>query len=369
MSNPEIILRTAAVLVLLALAGLMLASRRSDHTPWLGALAAASVAAFVATSARGSDAWLGALVYPLTALCVAKAALFWLFARGLFADSFRLRSGHVAVIGVTVAYGLWQQLAFAPLARHGIATDWQRLAAAGFEVWVLGLVLLALSEAWRGLAAELVERRRRMRVLFVAGGAAFLAAAVIVQAYNLAQGTQTPLLLVMANLALITTAGLAAIWNLVQPRASSWLESEPAVARPGELSRLERQVLEALRATLAERHIYREEGLTIRALAERLRTHEHVLRRVINRGLGFRNFNDFLHAYRIREACDRLRRAEDARLPVLSIALGVGYGSIGPFNRAFKARTGMTPTEFRHSQKRGRTPISIPASEIGVRPL
>jgi AraC-like DNA-binding protein len=34
-------------------------------------------------------------------------------------------------------------------------------------------------------------------------------------------------------------------------------------------------------------------------------------------------------------------------LPVLSIALEVGYGSIGPFNRAFKARMGMTPSRFR----------------------
>ena len=49
------------------------------------------------------------------------------------------------------------------------------------------------------------------------------------------------------------------------------------------------------------------------------------------------------------EACERLRKAEEARLPVLSIALGVGYGSIGPFNRAFKARMGMTPTRFRQS--------------------
>lgn len=70
---------------------------------------------------------------------------------------------------------------------------------------------------------------------------------------------------------------------------------------------------------------------------------------MINRGLGFRNFNDFLHAYRIREACTRPRRPEQARLPVLSIALDVGYGSIGPFNRAFKARIGMTPTRFRRS--------------------
>jgi AraC-like DNA-binding protein len=32
---------------------------------------------------------------------------------------------------------------------------------------------------------------------------------------------------------------------------------------------------------------------------------------------------------------------------VLTIALAAGFQSIGPFNRAFKAATGQTPTEFR----------------------
>ena len=32
---------------------------------------------------------------------------------------------------------------------------------------------------------------------------------------------------------------------------------------------------------------------------------------------------------------------------VLTIAMDAGFQSIGPFNRAFKADTGMTPTEFR----------------------
>jgi AraC-like DNA-binding protein len=34
-------------------------------------------------------------------------------------------------------------------------------------------------------------------------------------------------------------------------------------------------------------------------------------------------------------------------VPVLTIALDAGFQSIGPFNRAFKADTGLTPTEFR----------------------
>jgi len=34
-------------------------------------------------------------------------------------------------------------------------------------------------------------------------------------------------------------------------------------------------------------------------------------------------------------------------VPVLTIAMDAGFQSIGPFNRAFKAATDSTPTEFR----------------------
>ena len=71
---------------------------------------------------------------------------------------------------------------------------------------------------------------------------------------------------------------------------------------------------------------------------------EAALRDLINQELGYRNFNDFLHHHRLQEAAERLARED---LPVLTIALDCGYGSIGPFNRAFKQRHGVTPTEFR----------------------
>jgi AraC-like DNA-binding protein len=349
MAPPEIILRTVAVLALLSLAGVMLVARRRDAAPVLGALLAVAVAAFVVTSGKGADERLGNWLFPLTAICVAKAAFFWLFARGLFADRFRLRLRDGAMVGVTMAFGLWQQLAFADREQLGVASDGERLASAGFELWVLALVCLALAEAYRGLGSDLLEPRRRLRIVFVAGVSALLAAAVLVQGYNLVAHTQTPALLVTANLVLITTAALAALWNLVQVRRASWLDPEPGDGQPARLSPLEQKVLGSLQEAFDRQRVYREEGLTITALAERLGTREAILRRVINRGLGYRNFNDFLHEFRVREACGRLLDPKDARLPVLSIALGVGYSSIGPFNRAFKARTGMTPTGFRHA--------------------
>ena len=39
-----------------------------------------------------------------------------------------------------------------------------------------------------------------------------------------------------------------------------------------------------------------------------------------------------------------------AAIAILTIALDTGFQSIGPFNRAFKAHTGMTPTEFRRTR-------------------
>ena len=47
------------------------------------------------------------------------------------------------------------------------------------------------------------------------------------------------------------------------------------------------------------------------------------------------------------EAEPALSDPAQADVPVLTIALDAGFGSIGPFNRAFKAQTGVTPTEYR----------------------
>jgi AraC-like DNA-binding protein len=39
---------------------------------------------------------------------------------------------------------------------------------------------------------------------------------------------------------------------------------------------------------------------------------------------------------------------------VTTIALDAGFQSLGPFNRAFKSETGVTPTEYR----RGKTTVA-----------
>ena len=83
------------------------------------------------------------------------------------------------------------------------------------------------------------------------------------------------------------------------------------------------------------------------ALAKRLEVPEYRLRALINKRLGYRNFNALLHEYRLREACLQLADPTKAHLPILTIALDVGYQSIAPFNQAFRDALECTPSEYR----------------------
>jgi AraC-like DNA-binding protein len=74
------------------------------------------------------------------------------------------------------------------------------------------------------------------------------------------------------------------------------------------------------------------------------------LRRLINQRLGYRNFTTFLNGYRLDDVMVALAEPAQEAVPILTIALDAGFQSLGPFNRAFKAQTGMTPSEFRRLQ-------------------
>jgi AraC-like DNA-binding protein len=122
----------------------------------------------------------------------------------------------------------------------------------------------------------------------------------------------------------------------------------PAERPQAQLSPAEHVLKQKLDAAMAET-AYREPGLTIGTLADRLGTPEHRLRALINRRLGYRNFSAFLNAHRIAEAQALLADPAKADLPVLTIAMDLGYGSLAPFNRAFREATAQTPTDFRRA--------------------
>jgi AraC-like DNA-binding protein len=98
---------------------------------------------------------------------------------------------------------------------------------------------------------------------------------------------------------------------------------------------------------MEDEKVYRDPALTVGSLATRVGVPEYALRRLIHDHLGHRNFASFVNEYRLQEVRERLQDPSLARRPVLTLALEAGFGSIGPFNRLFKERFGITPTAFR----------------------
>ncbi|GAB4406122.1 MAG: helix-turn-helix domain-containing protein [Bacteroidia bacterium] len=95
---------------------------------------------------------------------------------------------------------------------------------------------------------------------------------------------------------------------------------------------------------------YLDQELTLQELATQLAINSKYLSQVINELLG-QNFMDFINGYRIRRAQALLLHPAYRHLTILAIAQEVGFKSKSAFYTAFKAQTGMTPSDYRQQQQ------------------
>ncbi|MFY8143500.1 MAG: helix-turn-helix domain-containing protein, partial [Caulobacter sp.] len=104
---------------------------------------------------------------------------------------------------------------------------------------------------------------------------------------------------------------------------------------------------------------WRGEDLSIGTLAALVGAPEHRLRKLINGTLGHRNFADYVNGRRIAAAKVALADPEQALKSVSTIAYELGFASLGPFNRAFRAVTGVTPTAWRQEATPAYAPLRL----------
>ena len=199
----------------------------------------------------------------------------------------------------------------------------------------LSLIGVALITA----PGDLVPERQRFRAGLLAAVA--LMGVAITIAELVFRGQDLPYFVFPLQAAAIWALSVAfAVWALVPSRA---LVPPPPPARP---AARDRDLVMRLQAAM-EGGAWKEEGLTIGALANSLAVPEHQLRATINGALGHRNFPAFVNGYRIDAAKQVLSDPAQARRTILEIAYDSGFASIGPFNRAFRAETGRSPSEYR----------------------
>ena len=366
MATPLTLLDALLRGTLLALLLLMAAVLRRDRPRSPAAWAGVAISLGLAVQVLGAMPWIddalagGPWLAPVVGISVGNAVLFWVFVEALFDDDFALRPRHGLAWGAAVALGMLNCLSAGVHATplRDLTMALQRAVPLVFSV----LAVLAAARHWR---ADLVEGRRRLRAFLLVAGVAYTLAMLLVRLAS-GQGRLSELAGLLDVTAVLVMVSAAA-WGLLRlgagelfPQAEPVPEPEPhapavsaepaAVVAEGPDPADERLALSLQRA-MDEERAYRDEGLSVASLAARLGAPEYRLRRLINQRLGHRNFNAFVNGYRLAEARAALLDPQRNALPVLSIALDAGFQSIGPFNRAFKAATGLTPTEFRREKR------------------
>jgi len=358
---------------------------------WLYGVFLVAVTAYLLTP-LANNPWLLILMSGLQTLV---PGTFWLFSASLFEDHFKLKARHWLLVSTTVVLpvtgGVLSELLWeAP--RWLFWTLPQVL-----EFVLMGLALWSVVGFWQD---DLVESRRDLRVWFCGVIGLYIITLLLLrevlfpEAAWLSVWQYVPVgavLLLTNGLLLEHKTGLfhppATTNRLLNPisalqgaalaendfgqpvsvenYSAERLESRSKVAEPTaavapaatistkdeDRELVPEEILQQLTQLMESDCVYREMGLTIGQLAVRMELPEYRLRRIINAGLGYRNFNDFLNTYRIREASQRLIHPTDAEEAVLNIALDAGFRSLSSFNKAFKQSLGKTPTEYRVEQK------------------
>lgn len=302
-------------------------------------VAMVSIAAWTMTESYEMQRMFGHAL-ALDAFAMVVGGAFWLFVAAVFEDR-PLSGWALAPLPVLLTTGVSMGLMPKPISD---------------VIWVIhnliGVILclhagVMVVRGWRG---DLIESRRRLRGVIFGFAAMFgVAEVAVAMAGRFAPGfpwRALSLAGVYGGLGLAVLA-LASAALLLQGRSSLFEPARRPV--PGPDARAEaadRHVLARLDTFMADGG-WKTEGLMIGAVALAVDTPEHRLRRLINSKLGHRNFADFVNGHRIAAAKRRLGDPRQARTTVAAIAFDLGYGSLGPFNRAFRAATGATPTEWR----------------------
>jgi AraC-like DNA-binding protein len=353
----DIALRAGTAALLLLLAALLFRDFRSTTSGRLAIAFALGSAAHAVSSAVGFATPVTPWRAPLIALSTGNVVVFWLFAKALFDDGFELRAWHALPWAAVVGISLVNCLVLGPVQPENFRVFGAGIPSIAMSLIVLGFIALAVGQTIASWSVDLVESRRRLRIFIVAAAAVYGGVNAILQL--LMYGDDQPGVVNIANAAVLAGVVVAIAYSLMRVAEADLFSVAPLIrtaaaasdrtiaAKSDNTGAADQKLTDALTRLMADERVYRDEKMTIGTLALRLAVPEYKLRRLINRKLGFRNFNVFLNDHRIREAKAALADPTQAEVPVITIAMDAGFQSLGPFNRAFKATTGVTPTEYR----------------------
>jgi len=104
-------------------------------------------------------------------------------------------------------------------------------------------------------------------------------------------------------------------------------------------------IILTLERLMLEEKIFQQPDLNLSKLAKLAGVAPKTLSAVLNQHLG-KSFNEYVNEYRVREVQGRLLGGDSRELTIAGLAYEAGFNSLQTFQRAFKAISGVTPSEF-----------------------
>ncbi|EMJ99164.1 MULTISPECIES: AraC family transcriptional regulator [unclassified Leptospira] len=273
--------------------------------------------------------------------CFSVSIFFYLFVTSLFEDGFKLKTWHAVLF---LSLNIFCFYVFLASDIRSQNTIFAKVLFSMPQVFYLGLILLTLGKVLKDKNIDLLESRREFRVIFSWVTGIYSMSVVLMEVITKDSGYSLQLDLINSSFIFILVFFIS--FRIFQFRDNVFpteeIQTEEVSDEP-----LDETLLQKLDSLLKVQKIFLQENLTISVLAKQLNVPEKKVRRLINKGLGYRNFNEFLNQFRIQEAKFILSDPSKNDFQVLRIAMDLGYGSLAPFNRAFKEIVGMTPSDFR----------------------
>ena len=233
----------------------------------------------------------------LGGLTILVPGVFWLFCASLFDDHYEFPLWQPALVAldalIPTVFGFFDT--------PGQSTgDWLfRDIPQALEFVFLGLALFAIFRNWRD---DLVAERRRLRLWFCGSSGLFIFLLILSREVLFAGEPW------LGTAQYLATAGILLGTNILLLRFPTYVfepirragpkPEAPAAPAKTATADLEDQ-LEPITRLIVEEGIHREYGMTIGKLSAAAGMPEYRLRQLINSGLGYRNFNDFLNSFRI----------------------------------------------------------------------
>ena len=276
----------------------------------------------------------------------------WLFARSLFVPAQEDTNAPIMAVLLVL---LLQFAGSAGLALGDDAADILRVA--GNIVAMVGstFVIVTLVEIVRHIPGTPNGAERRFRQIFSAGYLTLVIAAVFI-----VDGAREGSFLALHSNSIESAAAITAMAGAatalrfrnrhpLPENANSEEPAQPAEAPTHSEWELATRVDDLMRTP----EFYTRPSLKVADVAAQLGTRDYLVSRVISKVLKQPNFNRYVNRLRVEHAKKMLRDPELRGTSILVIALDCGFASLGPFNRAFRDETGMSPSDYR---RRNATP-------------